>query len=261
MKWRMILLWVGILGLATSCAHDTTSKSQLLWAEEFEGTTLDLSQWNYKLGNGCPDLCGWGNNEPQFYNKENTQVSNGTLKITASLKDTIYSSSRLTTEEKFEFKYGRVETRVKLPKGQGLWPAVWMLGSNIKEVGWPKCGEIDIVEWIGRDPDSLFTSLHTQSSHGNTINTHKSHLKNNTKWHTYTCDWKPDSITFYLDDIEVYSYAPTTKNEDTYPFTQPFYLLVNMAVGGNFGGEIDDSVFPQILEVDYIRVYSNTTQR
>jgi len=251
--------WVFIFGFCClvvfGCKKTTESTESLFWAEEFDGASLDLSVWNYKLGDGCPNLCGWGNNEPQIYTKENVTVSGGTLKIKATLDDTIYHSSRITTEKKFEFQYGRLETRVKLPKGAGLWPAVWMLGSNIKEKSWPLCGEIDVVEWIGRDPDSLFTSLHTKASHGNTINTKKTFIADAGEWHTYGCDWNEDRIIFSLDGKTVYTFQPKEKTEEIYPFTQPFYLLVNMAVGGNFGGAIDDSIFPQTLEVDYIRVY------
>jgi len=233
----------------------TSPPLELLWSDEFEGTSLNLDYWNYELGNGCPNLCGWGNNEPQIYTKTNHEVSNGTLKIQARFKDSTYTSTRITTATKFEFQYGRIESRIKLPSGKGLWPAFWMLGSDIKTNTWPACGEIDIMEWVGRDADSLFTSLHTPASFGNTINTKKTFLENNTEWHIYACDWNEDRIIFYRDDVEVYRFDPKKKNDEVYPFQKPFYIILNMAVGGNFGGTIDDTIFPQTFEIDYVRVY------
>lgn len=238
--------------LLNSCQQEERS---LVWSDEFDGEKLNEDVWNYKLGDGCPNLCGWGNNEPQIYTKENTEVSNGTLKIHALLMDGVYTSSRITTAQKKEFKYGYIESRIKLPSGKGLWPAFWMLGADIKENQWPAAGEIDIMEWIGRDADSLFTSLHTAASFGETINTHKTFLEDNASWHTYAIDWNENRIIFFRDEVEVYRFDPKVKDEQVYPFRKPFYILVNMAVGGNFGGEIDDTIFPQTLEVDYIRVY------
>lgn len=250
---RVLFVVFGIfLIITTSCQ---SVERELVWADEFEGDVLNTKVWNYALGDGCPNLCGWGNNEPQIYTKENTEISNGTLKIHAQLIDSVYTSSRLTTAQKYEFQYGYIESRIKLPSGKGLWPAFWMLGGDIKENPWPASGEIDIMEWVGRDADSLFTSLHTPASHGNTIHTKKTRLENNANWHVYACDWNEDRIIFYRDNVEVYRFAPTVKNDQIYPFRKPFYILFNMAVGGNFGGTIDDTIFPQTLEVDYVRVY------
>lgn len=254
MRWIFVGFFLFVL---VGCKQQPQNERTLIWADEFDGTTLNESYWNYKLGDGCPNLCGWGNNEPQFYTKENTEVSNGTLKIHARLQDSIYTSSRITTEGKFDFQYGYIKARIKLPEGKGLWPAFWMLSKNIKEVGWPRCGEIDIMEWVGRDADSLFTSLHTKASSGNTVNTKKTFLEDNSAWHIYACDWNEERIIFYRDDTEVYRFAPDKKTEANYPFKQPFYILLNMAVGGNFGGAIDDTIFPQTYEVDYVRVYKS----
>jgi beta-glucanase (GH16 family) len=248
---RIFFIIFGAL-LLNACQQE---ERKLVWSDEFDGDMLNEEVWNYKLGDGCPNLCGWGNNEPQIYTKENTEVSNGTLKIHARLVDSVYTSSRITTAQKKEFKYGYIESRIKLPTGKGLWPAFWMLGADIKENPWPAAGEIDIMEWIGRDADSLFTSLHTPASYGETINTQKTFLEDNASWHTYAIDWNEKRIVFYRDEVEVYRFDPKVKDEQVYPFRKPFYILVNMAVGGNFGGEIDDTIFPQTLEVDYIRVY------
>jgi beta-glucanase (GH16 family) len=232
-------------------------KRKLVWEENFDGNTLNQNAWNYELGDGCPNLCGWGNSERQIYSTDNHNVQNGNLIITAKKSETNYSSTRITTQGKKEFLYGRIEARAKLPIGKGIWPAFWMLGSNIKSVGWPKCGEIDILEYVGRDPHFVFTSLHTDSSHGNTINTKKTNIPTIEEgFHVYTVDWTQDKIEFFVDNNSVYTYNPEIKNEATWPFNKPFYILVNMAIGGNFGGpDVDDSIFPQQFEIDYIKVF------
>ena len=140
---------------------------QLVWEENFENNQLNEEYWNFDQGDGCPHLCGWGNNERQFYTKKNHTLEDGKLKITTRLEDGTYTSTRITTKGKKEFQYGKIEIKAKLPLGKGLWPAFWMLGANIDEVGWPLCGEIDILEYVGREPESIFTTLHTADSHGN----------------------------------------------------------------------------------------------
>lgn len=230
---------------------------QLIWEENFDGNQLNSEIWNYELGDGCPDICGWGNNEKQIYTNSNHTVTDGMLTIHIKNENGNITSTRITTAKKKEFQYGRIEARAKLPLGKGIWPAIWMLGSNIKQVGWPKCGEIDILEYVGKEPNNIFTSLHTQDSHGNTINTKKTKIETiENGFHTYTIDWNKDKIVFSVDEVEVYTFQPDVKNENTWPFNQPFYLLINAAVGGNFGGpEIDETIFPQQFQIDYIRVY------
>lgn len=251
---RYVILIIVMLSSSLSfCQTDL----KLIWEESFNGDTLDTNTWNYELGDGCPNLCGWGNNERQIYTKTNHRLADDKLIITAQKQDSIYTSTRITTKGKKEFMYGRMEARAKLPIGQGLWPAFWMLGSNISEVGWPQCGEIDILEYVGREPDMVFTSLHTQDSHGNTINTQKTTFEDIEEgFHTYAADWSPDSIKFYVDEQLVYTFAPDNKSEDIWPFDQPFYFIINLAIGGNFGGpEVDDTIFPQEFVIDYVRVY------
>ncbi|VXB98868.1 Laminarinase [Flavobacterium sp. 9AF] len=230
---------------------------KLIWEENFNGKALDTTVWNFEIGNGCPNICGWGNNESQIYTKENHKIKKGHLVITANYDGKTYTSTRITTKGKKEFQYGRIETRAKLPIGTGLWPAFWMLGSNISEVGWPKCGEIDILEYIGKEPSQVFTSLHTQDSHGNTINTKKTKIDGIEEgFHVYAIDWDKNKIAFYVDDNLVYTFQPDAKDENVWPFNQPFYFLINMAIGGNFGGpSIDNTVFPQEYIIDYIKVY------
>lgn len=250
-NWMPVLVLTGVLA---SCS---TTKERLVWSEEFSGTTLDETYWNFELGDGCPDLCGWGNNEPQHYTKTNHELVDGQLHIKIKKEDSLYTSTRITTENKFDFKYGRVEARAKLPVGKGIWPAIWMLGANHREVGWPACGEIDILEYVGREPHMVFTSLHTPDSHGETINTKKTRIENIEEgFHVYEAEWTEEKIAFSVDGELLYTFNPTPKNKKTWPFDQPFYLIVNSAIGGKFGGyDIDDSVLPQEFIIDYIRVY------
>ncbi len=243
--------------LLLSSLFSFAQDKKLIWEENFNGSELNTTIWNFELGDGCPSICGWGNNEKQIYTNSNHTVSNGMLTIEIKKENENYTSTRITTAKKKEFQYGRIVARAKIPVGKGIWPAFWMLGSNIKEIGWPKCGEIDILEYVGREPHMAYTSLHTQDSHGNTINTKKTTISNIEEgFHLYAIDWTKDKIVFLIDDKEVYTFQPAPKNENTWPFNQPFYIIVNAAVGGNFGGhEIDDTIFPQKFEIDYIRVY------
>ena len=229
----------------------------MVWQENFSTSHLDTLVWNYELGNGCPNLCGWGNNERQEYTRTNHQLLNGKLIISALKEGSRYTSTRITTATKKEFLYGRIEAKAKIPQGQGIWPAFWMLGSNIMQVGWPKCGEIDILEYIGKEPHKVFTSLHTQDSHGQTINTKKTTVDDIEQgYHIYAVDWDSEKISFSIDGTDVYVYQPQVKNENNWPFSQPFYIILNMAIGGNFGGpEVDDAIFPQQFSIDYIKVY------
>lgn len=247
---------IAILILACSLSS-FAQKRKLVWSEEFNGKTLNEKVWNFELGDGCPNICGWGNNEKQLYTRDNHELRDGKLVINVTKKDDKFYSTRITTASKKEFKYGRMEARAKVPTAVGTWPAFWMLGANIKQVGWPKCGEIDILEYVGRAPGEVFTSLHTQSSHGNTINTKISKIAGIDKgFHDYAIEWNEESIAFFVDGNHVYTYNPAVKNEDTWPYNQPFYFILNVAVGGNFGGpSIDEAAFPQTFEIDYIRVY------
>lgn len=243
---------------ATSIAFAQTEGRKLIWEENFNGTRLDEKVWNFVTGDGCPNLCGWGNNEKQIYTTQNHTVNNGLLTITARKDGDVYSSTRITTSGKKEFQYGYIETRAKLPVGHGIWPAFWMLGSNIEKVGWPLCGEIDILEYVGREPQMVFTSLHTQDSHGNTVNTKKTKFENIEQgFHTYGVDWNKEKMDFYVDGKLVYTFNPKERTEAVWPFDQPFYFLLNVAIGGNFGGpKVDDSIFPQEYVIDYIKVYT-----
>ena len=236
-----------------------SQKEELIWEENFDGGELNKAIWNFELGNGCPELCGWGNEEPQYYTDQNHKLENGLLYITARKEGENYTSTRITTKDKFEFTYGRVEIRARLPVGEGLWPALWMLGSNIDQVGWPICGEIDIMEYVGKQSGQVFNSIHTQDSHGNTKNTKITQVQGiEDGFHTYSGDWNEERIQFFVDGKPTYTFIPENHTQAVWPFNRPFFLIVNLAIGGTFGGpNIDDTIFPQDLIVDYIRVYRN----
>lgn len=232
----------------------------LIWSDEFDGTELNTADWNFELGDGCDlGICGWGNNEPQIYTDSNHEVRDGMLYINILNEGGMYTSTRITTKDKVEFTYGRVEARAKVPVGTGVWPAIWMLGANIDAVGWPLCGEIDILEYVGKNPGEVFNSIHTQSSSGATINTRTTPIADIEEgFHTFAINWTTNRIEFFVDDELTYTYVPSQFDEAHWPFFRDQYLILNTAVGGNFGGPvIDDSIFPQEFVIDYIRVYSN----
>ena len=229
---------------------------ELVWSDEFDGTELNSDHWSFDLGDGCPNLCGWGNNEFQNYTETNHRLEDGFLIIKADNNDG-YTSTRILTKGKKEFQYGRIEARLKLPTGAGLWPAFWALGADIDSVPWPDCGEIDIMEYVGKEPGQIFNAVHTRSSFGNTVNT-KVTLAPNVEddFHVYRLDWKKDVLEFYFDETLVYRYVPQSLSSQHWPFNKPFFLLINLAIGGNFGGPVDPSlVFPREYRIDYVRVY------
>ena len=236
----------------------------LAWNDEFDAATVS-SDWVFEIGDGCPNLCGWGNNELQYYRRENTKLKDGYLVITAKQENIggkNYTSSRLKTQGKQNFQFGRIDIRAALPQGQGIWPAFWMLGESITEVPWPACGEIDIMEMIGGNADgrdnTVHGTLHWDNNGtyayqgGKTSLSGGAILKDN--FHVYSIIWEEESITWLLDDEVFYemSIAPEAMDE----FRKPFFLLINMAVGGNWPGNPDSSTrFPQQLAVDYVRLF------
>ncbi len=234
----------------------------LQWSEEFNYTGLpDSSIWNYSVGGK-----GYGNNELQYYTEadtNNVMVKNGKLFITA-LKQTKeknnYTSGRIHTKGKAEFSYGRIEVSAKLPAGRGTWPAIWMLGKNRSEISWPESGEIDIMEHVGYDTDSIHGTIHTKAyNHIKKTQKGKAIFIQNpyTQFNTYAIEWTPEKIDFLVNDV-VYNHIDNEhRTTAEWPFDQPFYLILNLAVGGNWGGKkgIDDSAFPATMEVDYIRVF------
>jgi beta-glucanase (GH16 family) len=240
---------------------DYASNLLLTWSDEFTGNSVNTNNWTFETGSS-----GWGNNELQNYtNGSNSEVKDGKLIITArKVNDNkvagSYTSSRMITRNKKEFTYGRMEIRAKLPSGTGIWPAIWMLGSNIGSVGWPACGEIDIMEYVGYQPNKVHSTIHTPSSYGNSVNGKTMDLETaEEQFHNYGMIWTEKYIRFYIDDVSnvTYTYAPSIKNDSTWPFDKPFFLLLNIAVGGTWGGAqgIDNAIFPQTMEVEYVRVY------
>ena len=235
----------------------------LYWSDEFAGDSLDSNSWNYELGTGNN---GWGNNELQYYRQENTTVREGLLIIEARQQQfggRQYTSSRLTTQDKVSFTYGRVDIRAALPKGQGIWPALWSLGANFATVGWPRSGEIDIMEMIGGSgrEDTVHGTAHWQDSGGVKRDLGDSFsLSGNATladgFHVYSLVWTPQSLTWYIDDIQYHSMS-LDESEDLSAFQKPFFLIFNVAVGGNWPGSPNSNTqFPQRMLVDYVRVFS-----
>lgn len=234
------------------------------WADEFNYTGLpDHTKWSYDVGS---KYNGWGNNELQFYtdaNPENVFVKNGRLHITARKKvhgDFNYTSTRMISKGKGDFLYGRFEARARVPKGRGTWPAIWMLPSESTYGGWPHSGEIDILEHVGYDPDVVHISVHTQAYH-HSIQTQKTAFTKieaaTEEFHLYRIDWTPEYIKGFIDDKELFHFDNEDKTYKEWPFDQKFHWIINLAVGGFWGGAegVDDSIFPATFEVDYVRVY------
>ncbi len=237
----------------------------LTWQDEFEGSELDPQSWTFEIGNGCPDVCGWGNNELEWYTDrpQNVRLENGTLIIEArndNWQGHPYTSARIKTQGKREFQYGRIDIRAKLPTGQGIWPALWMLGSNIEQVGWPACGEIDIMELVGHIPWVTHGTAHWGRDVANHHFQGEPYSYNgepfDERFHVFSIIWLQDRITWMVDDVAFFEFDNRKTQGQPYPFNQPFFFIFNVAVGGNWPGPPDSStVFPQQMVVDYVRVF------
>lgn len=240
-----------------------TSKGwKLKWADEFDQRgTPNPSKWTYDVGG-----TGWGNNEKQFYTKADTlnaNVDKGFLNIVARKQDKEqmkYTSARLASRKKFDFKYGRLEVRAILPKGRGIWPAIWMLPTDWKYGNWPRSGEIDVMEHVGYDPDSVHGTVHTLSfNHTKGTQVGKALKVENlyNEYHVYAMEWYESHIDLFIDGKLFFTFKNSKKGIDEWPFDQDFHILLNVAVGGNWGGKngIDDSIFPATMKVDYVRVF------
>ncbi|MFL9832669.1 glycoside hydrolase family 16 protein [Chryseobacterium terrae] len=252
-----------LLVSAINCASNKQdSNKKLIWSDEFSKKGLpDSTKWNYDYGGS-----GFGNEESQFYTKnrlENARIENGKLIIEAKKEDwenKKYTSARLITQGKFTFQYGTVEVRAKLPKGRGTWPAIWMLSEKSRK--WPNDGEIDIMEHVGYNQGHIHSSVHTKD-YNHMINTQKTDTvfvnDASEKFHVYKMDWTPEKIEVYVDNKKFFTCINDEKTYDAWPFDQPYYILLNLAVGGFWGGKegIDDTVFPQKFYIDYVRVYQN----
>ena len=277
---RTKMIGLAALWLSASCMIATDWK--LVWSDEFDKPGLpDPAKWGYEVG-------FIRNNEAQYYTrerKENARVEDGYLVIEARKEKTKneayrpeggegrrrgrgsefaeYTSASLLTKGKAEWTYGRIEVRAKLPSGRGTWPAIWTLGTNINQVGWPTCGEIDIMEFVGYEPGVVHANIHTGdynhvkgTGKGNKISVPDA----SEQFHVYVVEWYPDRLDFFLDDKKYFTFRKESDRVGVWPFNQPQYLILNLAIGGAWGGQkgIDDTIFPQRYLIDYVRVYQPT---
>lgn len=254
------VLFSTLILVLVSCEKENLQKPnrnwQLVWQDEFnyEGA-LDETKWTYDLGAG-----GWGNNELQTYTKdaENVKVEDGVLKITAKSNGNSFTSARVNTKGLFAQAYGRFEAKIKIPYGPGIWPAFWMLGSNIDTVGWPKCGEIDLMELRGQQPNIINGSLHGPGYSAGDAITKSFGFANNrfdADFHIFAIEWSKDIIDFYVDDI-LYQRVTSKDVKGKWVYNQPFFIVLNVAVGGDYVGfPTAKTPFPQTMHIDYVRVY------
>lgn len=249
----------------------------LVWGDEFDepvGSPPNPEHWRFALGDGTAEsIAGWGNNELELYTDDAANVATdgtGSLVITARAAEPglacyygpcNYTSARLLTQGRYEVTYGRIEARIKVPSGAGLWPAFWMLGTDIDSVGWPKSGEIDVMASVGRQPNRLYGTLHGpgysgSSGFGKTIDL-PAPLADD--FHVFAVEWQHDRIVWTVDGAEYFAASPADVAPNAWAYNHAFYLLLNLAVGGNFGGPVSpDTVFPASMRVDYVRVYQAT---
>ncbi len=245
----------------------TVPNDNLVWSDEFNGTSIDSANWTYDIGTGAEKgLNGWGNNEWQYYTNrpENARIEDfpggGRGLVIEAKKESYggseYTSARLLTQGLQSFTYGRIEARIKLPIGQGIWPAFWMLGSNIDTVPWPGCGEIDIMEYLGHEPTKVHGTIHFG---GSKTSSHSLGSGNfNDDFHVFAIEWEAGEFRWYVDEMHYATQTEWTSSVGAFPspFDKPFFILLNVAVGGNWPGYPDGStVFPQKMYVDWVRVY------
>lgn len=254
---------VFIFLLLISCSPKSEKYTTLVWSDEFNDSVLpDSSKWNYETG-------FVRNREMQYYTKnlENARVENGNLVIEARKEaivigaDTVnVTSASLITAEKQDWTYGRIEVRAKIPVFMGSWPAIWLLGFNINEIGWPACGEIDMMENVGFDPDTMHFNIHTKA-YNHVKKTNKGQKfgvsSPQTDYHIYALEWYPEKLDFFFDGQKVFTFANEGTGNDVWPYDKPHYLILNLAVGGAWGGMkgVDLDALPQQMLIDYVRVY------
>ena len=236
--------------------------STLYWADEFDGTSLDTSKWSYEIGNGD---WGWGNGESQYYTNSNDSVSDGVLNITArrqTVESCNYTSARIKTQNKVKFTYGYVEAKIALPAVNGMWPAFWMMPNNSVYGGWPHSGEIDIMEARGRVRYTSSSAIHFSDSNGHTYLTQEKSGHDISEFHKYAVEWKQDTISFFVDDVRYITYnknqwSTQGSTNATAPFDQDFYIILNLAVGGQFDNWTmpPDNFTSATMKIDYVRVF------
>lgn len=271
MMFKISLVFI-ILSSLFNCSDNSAGKEddkqeekgwQLVWQDEFNGQTLDSTKWNYELGGH-----GWGNNERQFYTDRtvNTYIRDSMLVIEARkeyYEEREYTSARLTTKSKGDWLYGKIEVRAKLPEGQGVWPAIWMMPTDFSYGGWAASGEIDIMELLGHEPSNVYGTLHyggesPDNVHSGTKYTLPSGNKFSEDFHTFTLEWEEREMRWYVDGQRYQTQNEWHSFNGDYPapFDKRFHLLLNVAVGGNWPGYPDETtVFPQRMYLDYVRVY------
>ncbi|HHY84727.1 MAG TPA: glycoside hydrolase family 16 protein [Verrucomicrobia bacterium] len=266
---RAILGLLAAFWVLTFCGNATAQEIPgwtLVWADEFDqpdGSSPDSAKWTFDIG-----ATGWGNNEWQYYTSRtnNARIENGCLVIEAKAEQyqgANYTSARLKTQGKASWTYGRIEARIQIPRGQGIWPAFWMLGTNITSVGWPNCGEIDIMENIGKEPTLVHGTIHGPGySGGNAVGGQYSHPDNAPfadDFHIYAVEWTTNLIQWFVNGEQYFTATPASVRGAPWVFTQPQFLILNVAVGGNWPGYPDETtVFPQRMLVDYVRVYAKS---
>lgn len=278
----LLIVFIVISSCATDDEQVVAEFTEIVWQDEFdvEGAPNSVF-WDYELGDGSDTQAGagWGNNELQYYTKrpENVTIQNGILVLSArkeQFNGYNYTSARLLTKGKFEQAYGRFEARIRVPDGSGLWPAFWLLGADCDEVGWPQCGEIDIMEYRQQEPTQVSGSVHGPGYSGLTTpqgHITKSYDLGNDRFdkgfHVFGIEWGPEHINYYVDDVlynqitpEDLEITPDDGSGDLgeWVFNKPFYIIINLAVGGNYpGAPNDDENFPKNMLIDYVRVYKN----
>lgn len=235
---------------------------QMVWSDEFQGETLDPTYWTHEIGTGSN---GWGNNELQYYRENNTFIHNNEYLVIEARREIFagsqYTSSRIITSEKASFKYGRIDIRAALPKTQGIWPALWMLGDSFWDRGWPSCGEIDIMEMLGHQPNKVYGTAHWGPNFSQRQLKERSIFSGpdgnfNERFHVFSIIWEEDKIEWYLNDQLFNTLTPADMNGAEYPFNDSFFFIFNIAVGGIWPGNPDETtIFPQHMIVDYVRVF------
>jgi beta-glucanase (GH16 family) len=261
MDWRILFI-VGLVSAVAFSFKSADPKPKLVWSDEFEKDGAPGASWVYDLGDGCPRSCGWGNNELQRYTSrpENVRVENGRLIIEARKGSDGYTSTRIKSGNGNSWTYGYIEVKAKLPQGRGSWPAIWMLPDSSSYGGWPKSGEIDIMEHVGFDPGVVHGTVHTLDFNhikGTQVGKQKQVNSFNTEFHVYAVNWTKDRIEFFIDGEHYHTFENNGSGFGAWPFDKPFHLILNIAVGGGWGGMkgVDESIWPQKMEVDYVRVY------
>jgi len=268
-KRQSSIFVMSLLTILSCLASSATAQNwQLVWSDEFDGAGVDQNKWEFQLGDGTTyGIPGWGNNELQWYRQENAVTENGFLIITAkkeSFAGYAYTSTRMRTRNKGDWKYGRVEMRAKLPFGKGIWPAFWMLPTDNFYGGWAASGEIDIMELVGHEPHKTYGTLHYGGQWPNNTSSGTFYTlpagKFSDNFHLFALEWKPGEMRWYVDNAHYQTQTSWWSAGGPFPapFDQRFHLLLNVAVGGNWPGAPDAStIFPQRLEVDYVRAYQD----